>query len=75
MSDERLSQIFNLERDVRHGLHEVGVWCLIPISLPLNAERIAQMVTDGNAKVRQIDFAIESFGRRNSDVIEFHDHA
>src|SRR5262249_32316241 len=65
-------QVVHLERHMRDGLHEVGNRRTLPVPLPLNAERIALMVTHRDFQVGQIDFPFKASRCRNANVIELH---
>jgi len=52
-------QVVDLEGHMRHRLDQVGIGCVVPVSLPLDAERIAQVITDSHLQMRQRDLAVE----------------
>ena len=69
---EGVLQVVHLERHMRDGLHQVGNGRTIPIAHPLDAERIALMVTHRDLQVGQIDFSFKVGRCRNTNVIELH---
>ena len=52
-------QIVYLERHVRHRLDQVGIGGVVPVPLPLDAERVVQVIADGHLQVRQRNLAVE----------------
>src|SRR5262245_11607187 len=57
---------------MRDGLDEIRIRRTIPVAHPLDAERIALMVTHRDLQVRKIDFSLKAGRNRNSNVIELH---
>ena len=72
LPSQGLLQVVHLERHMRDGLDEVGIRRTLPVPLPLDAERIALMVTDGDFQVGKIDFPFEASCRWDANVIELH---
>src|SRR6201987_408682 len=62
----------DLESHVRHGLDQVGIGRILPVALPLDAERISLMIADGHLQLRQRDIALERTRGRDPDVVELH---
>src|SRR5215467_12873521 len=55
---------------MRHRLHQIGTGCILPITLPLDAERIVLMIAHRDLQVRQVDLALEPSRGRNADMVE-----
>src|SRR5262245_42472312 len=55
---------------MRHRLHQIGIGCILPITLPLDAERIVLMIADHDLQVRQVDLALAPACGRNDDMVE-----
>src|SRR5262252_6655757 len=55
---------------MRHSLHQIGTGCMLPITLPLDAERIVLMIAHRDLQVRQVDLALEPSCGRNADMVE-----
>src|SRR5215831_7474603 len=55
---------------MRHRLHQIGTGCILPITLPLDAERIVLMIAHRDLQVRQVDLALEQSRGRNGDMVE-----
>src|SRR5262249_23192216 len=55
---------------MRHRLHQIGIGCILPITLPLDAERIVLMIAHRDLQVRQVDLALEPSRSRNADMID-----
>src|SRR5215813_8949396 len=55
---------------MRHRLHQIGTGAILPITLPLNAERIVLMIAHRDLQVRQVDLALEPSRGRNADMVE-----
>src|SRR5262245_48308738 len=55
---------------MRHSLHQIGTGCILPITLPLDAERIVLMIAHRDLQVRQVDLALEPPRGRNADMVE-----
>src|SRR5262249_35980929 len=55
---------------MRHRLHQIGIGCILPITLPLDAERIVLMIAHRDLQVRQVDLALEPSRGRNADMVE-----
>lgn len=64
-------EIVDLKGDMRHRFHKLGNGGVVPVSLPLDAERIVLVITDSNFEVREWNFALEMAGGRNADMLEF----
>ena len=62
--------LIDLEGRMRHRLHQIGIRCILPITLPLDAERIVLMIADRDLQVRQVDLASEPSRGRNADMVE-----
>jgi hypothetical protein len=69
---ERPFQVIDLEGDVRHSLHELRIGRVVPVPLPLDPERVVEMIADGHAQVWQRDLTLERVGRWDPDVVEPH---
>src|SRR6185437_6538453 len=69
---EGSAQVVDLESHVRHGLDQVGIGRILPVALPLDAERISLMIANGQLQVRQRDLAVEGTRGRDPDVVELH---
>jgi hypothetical protein len=65
-------QVVHLERHVRHRLDQVGVGRVVPVPLPLDAERVAQVIADRDLQVPQRDLALERARGRDPDVVVLH---
>ena len=57
---------------MRDGLHEVGNRRTLAVPLPLDAERIALMVTHRGFQMEEIDFPFKASRCRNANMIELH---
>ena len=57
---------------MRDRLDQVRVGSVFPIALPLDSERIVQVVADGHLQVWQRYLTIERVRGRDADVIEPH---
>src|SRR5262249_35980181 len=55
---------------MRHRLHQIGTGAILPITLPLDAERIVLMIAHRDLQVRQVDLALEPSRGRNADMVE-----
>jgi hypothetical protein len=64
--------ILDLERDMSDGLHQLGIGCVLPVSLPLDAERIVRVIAHRDFQMRKVDLARKRPVRRYADVMEFH---
>jgi hypothetical protein len=67
-----LLQVVHLEGYMRDRLDEVGIGRPLPVPLPLDAEGIALMVTDGDFQVGKIDFPFKASRCGDANVIEPH---
>jgi hypothetical protein len=65
-------QVVHLECHMRDGFNQVGIRRIRPVPLPLDAERVALMVTHRDSQVGKIDFPFKASRCRNANVIEFH---
>ncbi len=66
---DRVLQVIDLESNVRSGLHQVWIRRAVPVSLPLNAERVVLVIAYGDVQLRQWDLPIEPGGRWYADVV------
>src|SRR5579862_6179157 len=64
---DRLLQVIDLESNVWNGFHQVWNWRAVPVSLPLNAERVVLVIAYRHLQMRQWDLPIEREGRRYPD--------
>src|SRR5215469_9273327 len=68
-------QVVDLECHVWHGLDQVGIGRGVPVPLPLDAERVVQMIADCHLQVRQRNLAVERAGGRDANMVEPHQPA
>src|SRR5215813_12359257 len=70
IAGHRKRQVVDLERHMRRRLHQIGTGCILPITLPLDAERIVLMIAHRDLQVRQVYLALEPSRGRNADMVE-----
>src|SRR6202034_2485485 len=71
---DRLREVVDLEGNVRNGLHQVWDRRAVPVSLPLNAERVVLVIAYGDLQMRHRDLAVEAGGRWYADVVVLQYH-
>src|ERR1700734_2811026 len=59
---------------MRNGLHQVWDRRAVPVSLPLNAERVVLVIAYGDLQMRHRDLAVEPGGRWYADVVVLQYH-
>src|SRR5271165_2800764 len=65
-------KVVHLERNMGDGLHETRIGCVLPVSLPLDTERVILVVADGDLEVREWDLTLEWGRGRNANVVVLH---
>jgi hypothetical protein len=65
-------QIVNFECHMRHRLDQFGIRRIVQVALPLNTERVIQMITDRHLQMRQRNLTVEGADRRDPDMVELH---